>query len=247
MPTISRAFTCHPSRYSPGGNSCRYIVVHYTANDAPARNEANNVMYNNDGRKASAQYYLDGHGTIYQVMEDDDTAYAVGAWPGNTQYIGNSESISIEVCNDGGPFTIDEIAELRWLVQLLMERHGIPESRVVRHYDCQGGPAGRKACPYWYTPEGGGGDAAWNTLKDTITREELMTPNDVWNCEIATKEGNKQAWSCLSWAWAYSKDMQPKVTDTRNKVIALEKKVDDLAAQLKAANKTLNSIVKKLA
>lgn len=260
MPTISRAFTCHPSRYSAGGNNPRYIVVHYTANDAPARNEANNVMYNNDGRKASAQYYLDGHGVIYQLMEDTDTAYAVGAWPGNTQYIGNSESISIEVCNDGGPFSIDEIAELRWLVQLLMERHGIPESRVVRHYDCHGGPAGRKACPLWYTPDGGGGDAAWETLRDTITREELMKPQDVWNCPVAYqdpktgKQVNKAAWELLSWGGHYEaymapkvSDIQTKVADLQNRVIKLEKAQGEQTGLIKTVQKTLNTIVKKLA
>ena len=185
MPVISRAFTCHPYRYAVGGNSPRYVVVHYTCNSAPARNEANNVMYNNDGRQASAHFYLDGSGVIYQVMAMDDVAYAVGAWPGNTQYIGNDESVSIEVCNDGsGPFSIDEVAELRWLVRRLMAQLGIDAAHVVRHYDCHGGPAGRKPCPYWYTPEGGGGDAAWNTLKDTIAREDLMDINDLLNTPV---------------------------------------------------------------
>ena len=244
MPTISREYTAAANRYRKGGNHPRYIVVHYTANNAPARNEANNVHFNNDGRDASAHFYLDGGGTIYQLLDLSDTAYAVGAWEGNTQYVGNSESVSIEVCNDGGPFTTDEVAELRWLVRRLMGELGIDADHVVRHFDCHGGPAGRKECPYYYS---GFNNAHWEALRDTITRGELMKPQDVWNCEIATKEGNKQAWECVSWGWAYSKDMQPKVTDTRNKVISLEKKVDEQTALIKTLTKTVNTLVKKLA
>lgn len=239
MPTISRAFHAHQGNYTPGGNRPRYIVVHYTANTASAEQEARYAA--NDQHPSSYHFVLDGAGTIYQLLDVTDTAWAVGGWAGTTQLIGNAESVSIEVCNDGGPFTVDEIAELRWIVRKLMGELGIDADHVVRHFDCH---TGRKDCPLYYA---GFDSKPWAALHDTITREELMTPNDVWNCQIATKEGNKPAWSCLSWAWAYSKDMQPKVTDTRNKVIELEKKVDDLTAQIKAMGKTLNAIVKKLA
>lgn len=239
MPTISREFHAHAGNYSAGGNAPRYIVVHYTANTANARQEATYAATNQ--HPSSYHFVLDGGGTIYQVLDVTDTAWAVGAWAGATQLIGNSESVSIEVCNDGRKFTTDEVAELRWLVRRLMRELGIDADHVVRHFDCH---TGRKDCPLYYA---GFGNKAWETLHDTITREDTLTPSDVWNQEIATKEGNKPAWTCLSWAWAYSKDMQPKVTDTRNKVIELEKKVDDLTAQLKTANKTLNAIVKKLA
>lgn len=258
MPSISRAYHAHSGNYTPGGNAPRYIVVHYTANTANARQEA--TYASNDQHPSSYHFVLDGGGTIYQLLDVTDTAWAVGAWPGNTQYIGNSESISIEVCNDGGPFTIDEIAELRWLVQLLMERHGIPADRVVRHYDCHGGPAGRKACPLWYTPDGGGGDAAWKTLRDTITREDTMNANDVWNCQLAYqevktgKQVNRPAWNIVSWTghnveYMLPKvnDMQPKVSDMANRSVKLEKAVADLTALVKAQQKTLNAIVKKLA
>lgn len=245
MPTISREYTATSDNYTKGGNNPRYIVVHHTGGGGTAEDVAHWKANDwNPERPGSFHFVLDGRGIIYQMMELTDTAWAVGAWAGCVQYIGNDESISIEVCADGTPFTVDEIAELRWLVRRLMVKHGIPAERVVRHYDCM---SGRKDCPRAYTPYVEGGDKAWETLRDTITREDTLTPSDIWNQEIATKEGNKPAWTCLSWAWAYSKDMQPKVTDTRNKVIELEKKVDALTAQLKTANKTLNTIVKKLA
>ncbi len=257
MPTISREYTATSDNYDKGGNSPRYIVVHHTGGGGSAEDVAHWKANDwNPEHPGSFHFVLDGGGTIFQMMELTDTAWAVGAWKGCVQYIGNDESISIEVCANGTPFTVDEVAELRWLVRMLMERFGIPAGRVVRHWDCM---SGHKDCPRWYTPEGGGGNAAWEALRDTITREELQV--DVWNQEIATKEGNQPAWSCLSWAWAYAKDMQPKVSDTRNRVISLETKVTELrnrvialeTAQkeqttlMKNMQKALNTIVKKLA
>lgn len=258
MPTISREFTAAPGNWKRGGNNPRYIVVHHTDDDgsawAVAHWKANDY---NPEHPGSFQYVLDGGGTIYQMMEDTDTAYAVGAWKGCVQYIGNDESISIEVCASGTPFTVDEIAELRWLVRRLMEKHGIPAERVVRHYDCM---SGRKDCPRAYTPYVEGGDAAWRTLHDTITRGELMTPQDVWNCDLAYqevktgKQVNRPAWNIVSWTghnveYMLPKvsDMQPKVSDIANRSVKLEKAVADLTALVKAQQKTLNAIVKKLA
>ena len=45
-----------------------------------------------------------------------------------------------------------------------MKDVNVPSDRVVRHYD-----ASRKSCPYYYTPSGAGGDAAWNALRAQIT------------------------------------------------------------------------------
>lgn len=161
MPTISRAYHAHGGNYTPGGNSCRYIVVHNTGNTANASAEARFAQ--NDQHPSSYHYVLDGGGTVYQILDDTDTAWAVGAWRGARQLIGNGESNSIEVCSNGTPFTADEIAELHWLVRLLMERHGIPASRVVRHYDCH---TGHKDCPAAYVDNG-----RWETLREIITAD----------------------------------------------------------------------------
>ena len=166
MPTISHAYHAHSGNYTPGGNRCRYIVVHNTGNTAAAVAEARFAQ--NNQHPSSYHYVLDGTGTIYQILDDGDTAWAVGAWRGATQLIGNGESISIEVCSNGTPFTADEIVELHWLVRLLMERHGIPADRVVRHYDCH---TGHKDCPAWYVDL-----SRWTALKAIITAD--FTPDD---------------------------------------------------------------------
>ena len=166
MPTISREFHAHAGNYTPGGNAMRYIVVHYTGGPGSARNTA--IWSNNDRHDSSFHYVLDGTGTIYQILDDWDTAWAVGAWPGYTQLIGNNESISIEVCSDGEPFSASEIEELRWLTLKLMREHGIPADRVVRHYDCH---TGRKECPAPYIDWD-----RWIALRNTITTEPKPEP-----------------------------------------------------------------------
>lgn len=187
MPKICTAYWCRPDRYTAGGNSCRYIVIHYTANTAPAINEAKNIA-NNRGQ-SSFHYTLDGSGTIYQCLYDYDTAWAVGAWSGTTQLIGNNESISIEVCNSGGAFTSAQISELQWLVTKLMKLHSIPASRVVRHFDCH---TGRKACPQYYA---GFNSSAWTSLHKTITTATQPAPKVSAGTHMQVTQGDKyQMW-----------------------------------------------------
>ena len=147
----------------------RYIVVHYTGSgtSAPGSAAANCKYFAGGNRNASAHYFVDD-GTICEYA--DPAAYAT--WhcgDGHGRYgITNANSVGIEVCRNGNqPYTEAEIERLAWLVRPLMERFGVPPERVVRHYD-----ASRKACPYWYTPYGSGGDSAWRALRDRITREE---------------------------------------------------------------------------
>ena len=258
MPTISREYTAAPANYTRGGNNPRYIVVHHTGGGGTAADVAHwKANDYNPQHPGSFHFVLDGRGTIYQMMELTDTAWAVGAWAGCVQFIGNDESVSIEVCANGTPFTTDEIAELRWLVRRLMAELDIPWNRVVRHYDCM---SGYKDCPRAYTRYVDGGERAWETLRDTITRGELMTPQDVWNCPVAYqdpktgKQVNKAAWELLSWGGHYEaymapkvSDIQTKVADLQNRVIKLEKAQGEQTSLIKAVQKTLNTIVKKLA
>ena len=169
MPAISREFHAHAGNYTPGGNAMRWLVVHYTGAPGSARNTA--MWSHNRQHNSSFHYVLDGTGTIYQLLDDTDTAWAVGVWSGCRQLIGNSESISIEVCSAGADFTPAGIDELRWLVLRLMEAHGIDAAHVVRHYDCH---TGHKSCPAPYVDEG-----KWAALKAIITGGDIVTEQDI--------------------------------------------------------------------
>lgn len=143
-----------------------YIAVHYTADGKPDSHTAYNSMlyFSRANRNASAHFFIDN----YDIYEFADAArwscWHVGDGKG-VYGITNQNSIGIEVVQDeNAPFSQEEINKLTWLVQKLMREFNIPASRVVRHYD-----ASRKACPWYYTPEGAGGNAAWRELWAQIT------------------------------------------------------------------------------
>ena len=146
---------------SPRREAVRYIVVHYVGDGTSAAGSArrNCVYFAGGDRQASAHYFIDD-GSIYEYA--DPSAHA--AWhvgDGHGRYgITNANSVGIEVCNNGGPYTEAEIDRLAWLVQRLMARFGVPADRVVRHYD-----ASRKMCPLYYVQH----HDAWVALHARIT------------------------------------------------------------------------------
>ena len=161
---INNSYPCKTSRYSKTANLHRYIVIHNTANTATAKQEAQNC--HNNHAESSFHFVLDDS-EIYSSVPEQYTAWAVGAWSGCKQNIGNSESISIEVCSDGREFTANEKSLLKDLTLHLMQKYNIPQSNVVRHYDCH---SGRKRCPYAYSGNKTN-DSKWNTLRNYITKD----------------------------------------------------------------------------
>lgn len=147
--------------FSRSKSAVKYIVVHYVgAGTSAVGNALANCKYFAGGnRNASAHYFIDD-GSIYEYADPATT----GTWhvgDGKGKYgITNTNSIGIEVCNNGGAFTTAEIDRLTWLVQKLMGEYGVPASRVVRHYD-----ASRKSCPLYYVQN----PSAWTALHAQIT------------------------------------------------------------------------------
>lgn len=139
----------------------RYIVVHYVGDGTSAAGSArrNCVYFAGGDRQASAHYFIDD-GHIFEFADPREYAtWHVG--DGHGRYgITNANSIGIEVCNNGGPYTEAEIDRLTWLVQRLMGEFGVPAERVVRHYD-----ASRKMCPLYYAQN----PDAWSKLHSRIT------------------------------------------------------------------------------
>ena len=214
----------------------RYIVVHYTGSgtSAPGSAAANCKYFSGGNRNASAHYFIDD-GAICEYA--DPAAYAT--WhcgDGHGRYgITNANSVGIEVCRNGNqPYTEAETERLAWLVRQLMERFGVPPERVVRHYD-----ASRKACPYYYTPSGSGGESAWRALRNRITREEEeqdMTDaqarmlqrihDEVKRTDDCTgRERGMLDHDKLNWLGANQADM-------RERIDAMDKKLDSIIEAL---------------
>lgn len=118
---------CNPNRYTIGRMDVKWIVVHYTAGEGNA--EENAIYFSRtDDTESSAHYFIDSE-SIWQSVPDADTA-----WHAGNAYV-NANSIGIEVCSAGEDFTQGEIERLAWLVQKLMGEYGVSASNVIRHYD----------------------------------------------------------------------------------------------------------------
>ena len=154
----------------------RYIVCHYVGagSSSPGNALANCRYFAGGDRGASAHYFVDDGG-IWEYADPFDY-YTWHCGDGHGAYgITNRNSVGIEVCIDGDvPYTDLEIGFMCELVPYLMDRFGVPAENVVRHYD-----ASRKACPYYYTPYGSGGDGAWNDLWSRITTGSGPQPKEV--------------------------------------------------------------------
>lgn len=144
------------------GRSIKYIVCHYTGTDASA---FNNCKYFSGGdRNASADFFIDKDGSIYQFNGDIANYYAWHCGDGNGAYgISNANSIGIEVVSSGAEYTDAQKKALRDLVPWLMAKYGVSASNVVRHYD-----ASRKICPAPYAGSAAK-DAKWAELRAYIT------------------------------------------------------------------------------
>ena len=82
---------------SRGGNSIKYIVLHYTGNKGDTAKN-NGTYFCGGDRNASAHYFVDDD-EIVQVVEEYNSAWAVGDGKG-AYGITNQNSISIEMCCD---------------------------------------------------------------------------------------------------------------------------------------------------
>lgn len=144
------------------GRSVSYIVAHYTGTDACAEN--NCKYFSGGNRNASADYFIDTDGTIWQFNADPKSYYSWHCGDGKGKYgITNANSIGIEVVSSGAEYTQAQKDSLRALTAALMADYGIPASNVVRHYD-----ASRKTCPAAYCGSTAK-DAKWTELHAYIT------------------------------------------------------------------------------
>jgi N-acetylmuramoyl-L-alanine amidase CwlA len=137
--------------YADGARSILYIVVHYTATDAGAANNAN--YFGSADRQASAHYFVDDS-EIVQVVLDKDASWHCGTTGTYYSDCRNSNSIGIEVCTSGSYSDI-EVDSAGELVRYLMDLYGIDADHVIRHYDVT-----HKLCPAAYIDED-----AWADLK----------------------------------------------------------------------------------
>ncbi|QGG46463.1 peptidoglycan recognition protein family protein [Heliorestis convoluta] len=141
------------------GQSIRYIVVHDTGNTKiGADSEAHFRYFNGGNRQASAHYFVDDR-QILQLVEDVNASWHCG--DGRGRYgITNQNSIGVEICINGDGDYEKAIHQTKYLIKLLMQQHGVPIERVVRHFDASG-----KVCP---GTMGANHWARWHLFKEQV-------------------------------------------------------------------------------
>ena len=167
---IKQSTACHSSNYSANrsGNTIKYIVIHYTANNGDTAQ--NNCLYfSKPNRKASAHYFV-GKDGIFQSVKDIHTAWHCGGSTYKHKYCRNSNSIGIEMCskidNKGNYYIENDVIENTIeLTKYLMDKYNISSSNVIRHYDVTG-----KMCPEPFVKN----SALWNNFKSKL-EEKPMT------------------------------------------------------------------------
>ena len=154
-----------------GGNSIKYIVVHYTAGNGDTAMNNAQYFHNNSGLQASAHYFVGFDGEIWQCVEDQNIAWHCGASSYKHPECRNANSIGIEMCmRKRGTQTLGA-TDRDWyfenktvqstieLVRYLMEKYHIPADHVIRHYDVTG-----KICPKYFVEN----EDAWSNFKEDV-------------------------------------------------------------------------------
>ena len=196
-----------------GGNSIKYIVVHYTAGNGDTAMNNAQYFHNNSGLQASAHYFVDEHSVVQSVRDTDGAWHCGGPLESSHHPLHNicmnRNSLGVEMCSDrvNGKYvitaqTVDRTVELvRWL----MDKYGIDVDHVVRHYDVTG-----KDCPEpWVRDE-----SLWRKFKARLTakdpiEEEIRAMTDKEFAQYMDRylaaKANQQPHPYAAEAWAKAK------------------------------------------
>ena len=158
-----------------------FIVIHNTANDATAKNEA---AYMKNSELATSYHFAVDDVEARQTIPLDRNAWHAGDGNGGR---GNRKGIAIEICyskSGGEKFLKAEENAAKLTAELLMER-GWGIGRVKKHQDFSG-----KYCPHRTL------DLGWDRfLKKVEGYMELTTVNDiVWELSERGIIADKDLW-----------------------------------------------------
>lgn len=136
-----------------GQNKPAYVVIHETDNwSKGADAKAHATAMSNGNLAGTVHYYVDSK-SIYQTLEHQDGAYAVGDGKG-AYGITNRNSINIEICVNPETDYYVAVDKAEQLAAYILKQYGWGTDRLKRHYD-----ASRKHCPRRIIDEG-----LWSTF-----------------------------------------------------------------------------------
>jgi N-acetyl-anhydromuramyl-L-alanine amidase AmpD len=137
--------------YSPRhGSAIHLLVLH--SDPGPA--EQNLAYMASPSARSSTNFYLDHHGTIYQLIDPDLAAWHAGMaeWNGRRQNI-NRISIGITLEHQEN-YSQRQLQALAWLVEQLKQRYGLDDLALVGWSQLSGGQADPVQFPWdsWQNP-----------------------------------------------------------------------------------------------
>ncbi|PXV93795.1 mannosyl-glycoprotein endo-beta-N-acetylglucosaminidase [Lachnotalea glycerini] len=133
---INRSYVSSNNTYNV--NNPQYIVIHNTDNfRAGADALAHAKAQFNRNLSTSVHYYTDDNDTVYQTTAHDHGCWHVGVNYGGRLFgpVNNKNSIGVEMCVQAGYDFNKAFANTVAFVCQLMEETGIPDERVLQHYD----------------------------------------------------------------------------------------------------------------
>ena len=141
----------------------KYLVKHYVGATGGA--EANCNYFYNTYRGASAHFFIDHDGSIWQCVEENDVAWHCGASSYKHPECRNTNSIGIELCvrkdKKGKWYYTDATKQAAVeLFAYLMDKYHIDSDHVLRHYDVTGKTCGE--------PDVRSGNNVWSKFKADI-------------------------------------------------------------------------------
>ena len=109
------------------------IVLHYTA--MPNWEKARDWLCNPEA-EVSAHYIISPQGEVVSLVDEDQRAWHAGAGSWGRVTDVNSQSIGIELSNDGfSPFAAPLMNALTGLLPVIIDRWAIRPERVIAHSD----------------------------------------------------------------------------------------------------------------
>lgn len=218
----------------PYGMEPQYVVIHNTANDAPAENEIAYMVRNDN--QVSFHYAVDDQ-EIVQGIEEDRNAWHCG--DGNGE--GNRSGIAIEICYSKSGGAKFEAAEKNAaeLAASIMKRYGWGIDRLKKHQDFNG-----KYCPHRTL------DMGWERFVKMVEGYLGISSTEDKEDTPAKKSIDTIAKEVIAGKWGNGAERKQKLAAAGYDADAVQEKVNALlgatAEEAKPAQKSVTEIAKEV-
>ena len=212
----------------------KYVVIHNTANDAPAENEIAYMVRNDN--QVSFHYAVDDQ-EIVQGIEENRNAWHCGDGNGD----GNRSGIAIEICYSKSGGQKFEAAEKNAaeLAASILKKYGWGIDRLKKHQDFNG-----KYCPHRTL------DMGWERFVKMVEGYLGISSTEAKEDTPAKKSVDEIAKEVIAGKWGNGTERKQKLAAAGYDADAVQEKVNALlcapAEEAKPAQKSVTEIAKEV-